>query len=41
MQNSHATFSLAQTVTVDKDVPRGLSDGQVWAFPTGLYRIMQ
>jgi hypothetical protein len=41
MQNSHATFSLAQTVTIDNDVPHGLSDGQVWAFPAGLYRIMQ
>jgi Protein of unknown function (DUF1329) len=41
MQNSHATFSLAQTVAIDKDVPHGLSDGQVWAFPSGLDRIMQ
>ena len=41
MQNSHATFSLAQTVSVDKDVPHGLFDAQVWAFPGGLDRIMQ
>jgi hypothetical protein len=41
MQNAHATFSLAQAVSIDKDVPHGLSDAAVWAFPGGLDRIMQ